>query len=142
MHSKTAQYALRALAVLSGLPFGTAILGRDLAEQAGIPANYLSKVLLSLRNNGILSTARGSGGGYKLQRRPEEVRLVEIVEIFDGPTARPSCLLGGKDCSDHDPCSAHQAWREVRKQYVHSLKTTRLSDITTHKVLTPEGQAL
>ena len=38
------------------------MLGRELAEKAEIPANYLSKLLLTLRNAGLLSTARGSGG--------------------------------------------------------------------------------
>ncbi len=106
------------------------MLGRELANQADIPANYLSKVLLALRNAGILTTARGTGGGYSLQKRPDEIHLSEVVMVFDAPTAEPSCLLGGQDCSDDDPCSAHQAWRDVRSDYIRFLETTTLADIS------------
>ncbi len=105
------------------------MLGRELAEKAEIPANYLSKLLLTLRNAGLLSTARGSGGGYSLQKAPNEVHLIDVVELFDAPRARPSCLLGKKECSDHDPCSAHETWREVRRAYIDFLETTSLADI-------------
>ena len=54
--------------MLSGLwrvwqasPTGTALLGRDLAKAAEIPANYLSKILLTLRNAELVDTTRGSG---------------------------------------------------------------------------------
>ncbi len=129
MISATCQYALRALIQLARLPQGQSMLGRELAERADIPANYLSKVLLALRNAGLLSTARGSGGGYSLCRLPEEVHLIDVVEIFDAPRARPACLLGKEECSDHDPCSAHQAWRGVRTAYIRFLENTTLADI-------------
>jgi Rrf2 family protein len=106
------------------------VLGRDLAAKSDIPVNYLSKILLTLRNAGFLATARGTGGGYRLKKRPEEIRLLEVVELFEGSRAKPSCFLGGgKECSDADPCSAHQAWREVRRAYSHFLETTTIAAI-------------
>ena len=68
MISTTSEYALRALARLALLSNGSTMLARDLAEDAGIPRNYLSKVLLALRNAGILDSTRGSGGGYRLRK--------------------------------------------------------------------------
>jgi hypothetical protein len=62
MLSATSEYGVRALIRLARLAPGTAMLGRDVAAEAGIPANYLSKILLVLRNAGILATARGTGG--------------------------------------------------------------------------------
>jgi Rrf2 family protein len=130
MFSTTCEYALRALVRLARMPNGTAILGRDLAQNAEIPANYLSKILLTLRNAGILTTARGTGGGYRLRKSPHEVRLIHIVELFDGARARPACLLGCKECSDEDPCSAHDLWREVRMAYTNFLESTTLASIS------------
>ncbi len=111
------------------MPNDTAVLGRDLAREAGIPANYLSKILLTLRNAGILTTARGTGGGYRLRKLPAEIRLVDVVELFDGARARPNCILGGKECSEHEPCSAHHAWREIRDAYAQFLDETTLESI-------------
>ena len=115
------------------------MLGRDLAQRADIPPNYLSKVLLALRNVGLLTTARGSGGGYTLQKRPKEIHLVEVVGVFDAAMVDPPCLLGRQQCSDEDPCTAHGAWREVRSTYMRFLETTTLADITAAESTGDEG---
>ena len=139
MLSTTSQYALRALTELAGIPGGEAMLGRDLAELADIPANYLSKVMLAMRNAGLVTTARGSGGGYRLLKSPDEIHLIEVVGIFDAPQVKPICLLGKGDCSDRDPCSAHTLWRDVRSAYIQFLETTTLADIASApKALTVE----
>jgi Rrf2 family protein len=125
------------------MPDGTAVLGRDLAQHAEIPANYLSKILLTLRNAGILTTARGTGGGYRLRKQPAEIRLIHIVELFDGARARPACLLGGRECSDENPCTAHHAWRDVRAVYVRFLEDTTLADVSQPAAaVVPESEVL
>src|SRR6266567_4176459 len=94
MLSITSQYALRALSHLSRQA-GEAVLGRDLAHSVEIPANYLSKVLLILRNAGLVDTARGSGGGYRLRRPANEIYLIDVVELFEEISRmKPSCFLG------------------------------------------------
>lgn len=131
MLSTTSEYALRSLTYLASQPKGTAILGRDLAEQCEIPANYLSKILLSLRNAGIINAVRGSRGGYSLHREPNKVRLIDVVELFEGTRAKPECFLGiNKKCSDVNPCPAHESWRDVRNAYVCLLETTTLAGIS------------
>jgi len=130
MISTTTQYALRALAKLADLDEGKAMLGRDLAEEAHIPANYLSKVLLALRKAGLVAAARGSGGGYRLERPPEQIRLIEVVEVLDAPRAKPPCLLGEDECSDETACSAHKAWKAVRAAYIEFLESVTLADIS------------
>jgi len=129
MFSTTCEYALRALVELARVPNGDAVLGRDLARSAQIPANYLSKILLTLRNAGILTTARGTGGGYRLRKTPTSIRLFDIVELFDGARAKPACLLGGKSCSDEDPCPAHDSWRDIRAAYIEFLESTTLAGV-------------
>lgn len=131
MLSTTSEYALRALVYLAAKPKGTAVLGRELAEACGIPANYLSKILLTLRNARLLDAVRGSGGGYSLHRDARRIHLAEVVELFEGSRARPECFLGHhKKCSDSNPCTAHQAWREVRRAYIRLLESTTLAEIS------------
>ena len=138
MLSTTSEYALRALAHLARLPQGGAMLGRELAEEAEIPANYLSKILVALRNAGLVATARGSGGGYWLLRPPDAIHLVEVVELFDGPAARTTCVLGHrKACEEKNPCSAHEAWKKVRLAYAEFLEATTLAQIAAHRVHRP-----
>jgi Rrf2 family protein len=129
MLSTTSQYALRALVRLAAEPGGGAVLGRDLAKECDIPANYLSKLLWQLRNAGLVSTVRGSGGGYKLDRPAGEIRLMDVVEVFEGLRNRPTCLLGKGECSEAEACSAHHAWKKVRSTYLEFLDANTIADI-------------
>lgn len=133
MFSATSEYALRALSQLAQLPRGTAILGRDLARETNVPSNYLSKIMLSLRNAGMVGATRGNGGGYRLLRAPETLRLIEVLELFED-RAVPNCLLGQGVCSESKPCAAHASWREVRGRYVEFLEKTTVADLS-HSVL-------
>jgi Rrf2 family protein len=130
MLSTTSEHALRALGELTGLGDGELMLGKDLAQRAAIPANYLSKVLWVLGSAGIIEATRGSGGGYRLRRRAGEIRLAEIVELFERQPPANRCLLGGgRECNDRDPCGAHQEWSAVRARFVEFLERTTLEQI-------------
>lgn len=114
------------------------MLGRDLARAADIPANYLSKMLWTLGSAGIIDATRGTRGGYKLQRRPEHVHLMEIVELFDRPRTANGCLLdSAHSCSDETACGAHAAWREVKHTYIQFLETTTLATLAAREPTDP-----
>jgi len=131
MISTTSGYALRALTQLARLSHGDTALGRELAMSTAIPPKYLAKIMLALRNAGLVLASRGTGGGYGLLRPPDAIHLIDIVQLFDGPQARPDCLLRAKGlCSDIDPCPAHTAWSGVRKTYLDFLEKTTLADIS------------
>ena len=131
MLSTTSEYALRALTRLAAAPDGESMLGRDLAEQAGIPANYLSKIMWTLGNAGLIDATRGNHGGYRLKRSAAAIRLFEVVELFDRDRTRLDCFMeNGKTCPQDNPCAAHQAWRGVRATYLEFLHTTTLADIS------------
>ena len=133
MLSTTSEYALRALTRLAQLTRGEAILGRDLANDAGVPQQYLAKIMLSLRNAGLVLATRGTGGGYMLLRPADAVHLIDIVSLFEGPSAWPKCLLrAGRQCSSKNSCTAHVHWGKVRDGYLQFLEQTTLDDIS-HK---------
>ncbi len=130
MLSTTSEYALRALTAMAALPRGAPIVGRDLARRTGVPSRYLAKLLTTLSNAGIVGAARGSNGGYWLARPADSVRIQDVVALFDGVAARPSCLLWpGRSCSEGQPCSAHGAWKAVRDAYSRFLEEVTLADI-------------
>jgi len=130
MLSTTSQYALRALCHLARQS-GGAVLGRDLARSVEIPANYLSKLMLTLRNAGLVDTSRGSNGGYRLRKSADEIYLIDIVELFeDISRVDPPCFLGrARACSETTPCTAHAALRGLLAAYLNFLVSTPLSAI-------------
>ena len=131
MLSTTSKYALKALVSLARMQNGKARRCQDLALETKIPTNYLYKILLALRNADILTAARGMTGGYKFSRSPEEVRLIEVIRIFEGKKKSAMCFLGDDhECSDHSPCSAHELWGKVQLVLLRFLESTTIEDIS------------
>jgi Rrf2 family protein len=134
MISITAKHALRALVRLSCIPEGGSMGGRDLAAAASIPQNYLAKILWTLGTARVIDATRGTGGGYRLRRPPEEIRLIDIVELFDKGHGKDDCFLNGAHaCSDASPCSAHASWREVKAAYLNFLENSTLATLAARE---------
>jgi Rrf2 family protein len=130
MFSATSEYALRALIELARLETGELVLGKVLSATAGIPSNYLSKILSSLRQGGIIAATRGVNGGYQLNKPAGDIFLIDVIEIFEGLRSRPACVLDrNKPCSDESPCPAHNAFRRVHFSYVKFLEETSIAAI-------------
>lgn len=128
MLSATAQYAIRALSCLATRG-QEAILGRDLAEQTGVPASYLSKILLDLNRAGLVEATRGTGGGYRLARSPEQIFLMEVVDPVDKVSRLSDCIMGLPECSEEDSCAVHSWWKRVRDDYLEMLRQTSLAEV-------------
>ena len=138
MISATSQHAIRALVHLAKVPEGESLLGRDLAELADIPANFLSKIMLTLRNAGIVDATRGQGGGYRLLKSPDQITFLEVVDLFDGVSARPSCFLGEKhECSDEHACSVHACWKIVCEAYLQFMQNNTIANVSLEKKCAP-----
>ena len=130
MLSATAEYALRAVVCLArNHEQAEHTRANDLAEAIDVPRNYLSKILHELTRAGILKSTRGKNGGFQLAVPPEELPLLRIVQLFDHMGEQSRCLLGRPECSDADPCSAHERWRALADQVSAFLESTTLADL-------------
>jgi len=128
MISTTSEYALRALVQLAQQPKDAMLGGKALSERLDIPADYVSKVMSSLRTAGFVDATRGQGGGYRLIRPSNKIPLVDVVELFEGVYTRPHCFLGENHvCSDEHPCAAHEYFRGVRSSYIRFLERTTIA---------------
>jgi len=134
MLSTTLRYALRALVKLAQLPQGDMMRGEELSEATGIPANYLSKIMTTLRNGGVVEAVRGYNGGYRLAKASREIYVAEIIELLEGPQTHPQCLLGeDHECSDALACSAHGHFKRVRQAYINFLEKTTIASLSKKK---------
>jgi len=128
MLSATAEHAVRALMQLAVLGRKGAVTGKLLSGRAGIPANYLSKILALLNHAGMISATRGSNGGYRLVKGAEQISLTDVVELFDSPRWRRRCFLDCEhDCEESASCAAHLAWCECREVFERFLDTTTIA---------------
>jgi len=83
--SKKGRYAVRALFDIAFHNEGQPTQVKDIAERQHIPPRFLEQIFQDLKRAGIVASKRGPQGGYSLARRPEEIRLGDVVRALEGP---------------------------------------------------------
>lgn len=127
MFRSDVQHALRALAALatSGGPLAIPELSRRVLT----PEPMLAKVMHGLARLGLVAGQPGPGGGYRLARRPEAIRLVDVVAPLEGPEFARRCLFGLPHCSDDAPCPLHPLWGSLRAGLLEAIETWSVADL-------------
>ena len=129
MVTQTSEHAIRALLFLAQRPEGDCVPADRIAQALGAPANYLAKTLNVLAKQGLVSSTRGPAGGFRLRVAPARLTLARVVEAFDEPRPRATCLLGDHPCDAARPCRAHAAWSGVCAAMRAPLGATTLADL-------------
>ncbi len=91
--TRQADYAVRAMVYLAGLPLDRRPATATISETEGVPLPFLTKVISRLARAGLVDTSRGMGGGVWLARSPEEITLRQVTEAVGGPILLNRCLL-------------------------------------------------
>jgi len=125
--SQTAEYALRAVLFLADR--GEPASVDEIAKRLQVPRNYLSKTLHRLAREGVLVSARGKGGGFRLAVDPNRLKLLRVVEPFDQISGERRCLLGRPQCSDRNPCPAHHQWRAAGERVSEFFRERTVGDL-------------
>src|SRR5881227_2476362 len=108
MIAQKTRYALRSLLFLAEEQGGAPVqLGR-IAETQRVPPKYLELIMLDLKKAGLVRSARGPKGGYRLARPSDEISFGEVVRTMEGPIALVSCAIRAP------PCSTPFRWLRVR----------------------------
>ena len=133
MLSKKTQYALKALGYLTE-KFGEGpVLISEIAEKKNIPFKFLECILLELRNDGILESKKGKGGGYLLAQKPSSVNLARIIRLIGGPIALVPCVSLNfyEKCEDCDEasCGVNRVMAQTRDATLKILEKKTLRDL-------------
>lgn len=135
MISKKAKYALKALRYL-GEEFKskTPVLISEIAEKEQIPKKFLESILVELKNNGILKSIKGKGGGYMLRIAPKEVTFAKVLRIIDGPIAPVLCVslnFYGQcdDCGEEEFCTLRNVMTNVRDANLQVYNNTTIENL-------------
>ena len=130
MLTLTSQYALKALIYLVRQTNGYPVAGPRIARDTKIPAKYLSMVLRELVRANVLESACGKGGGFRMARPARQVSLLEVVAPFEVKfSAKQTCPFGNEQCSDDNPCLAHNQWKTVIENERRFLQRTSVYDV-------------
>jgi len=118
---------------------------RDVAERTGLPQPYLEQILLALKGAGLVTSKRGVGGGYVLQRPASAITLAEIVAAVDGPIVAGDFGQPHQDgaCDHEGQCVLLEVWAQVGLHMREHLASFTLDDMVRQaQGLAPKSSSL
>jgi Rrf2 family cysteine metabolism transcriptional repressor len=102
---------------------------KDIAERQQISLQYLEHLIGPLIAAGIIRSIRGARGGILLVKRPQDIKLSEIVNILEGSLCIVDCLSNPESCTRYEYCAARDIWCELKDAVNDILESTTLQNL-------------
>ncbi len=136
--TRKADYAIAAMADLARRG-ATRASARDLARSTGVPLPVLTNILHRLLHHGLVSSAMGSKGGYRVARPVEQISLADLIDAIEGPFRLALCCETDHDCADEscdrEPnCQIKDSIRWVHQSLQEFLDRVTLAQIAFNNV--------
>jgi FeS assembly SUF system regulator len=125
---KLTDYATVVLATLALDPLRRCAAA-ELADRTRLKLPTVSKLLKELQRAGMVTSARGAQGGYRLARRPEQISAAQILDIFEGPVAITECSTAASQCGIEKLCRVSGAWQRINAAIRRALEDVTLQQL-------------
>ncbi|EFH10479.1 transcriptional regulator, Rrf2 family [Pseudoroseomonas cervicalis ATCC 49957] len=106
----------------------------EIAQAQLLSVAYLEQLFARLRRAGLVDSARGPGGGYRLARPAEAIAIGTIIEAVDEPISATRCEEGSPGCLAGNRCLTHDLWHELGEQIRLFLENVTLADVVEQRV--------
>lgn len=130
--STKGRYALRLMIDLAQQESEDFVALKDIAERQEISVKYLEQIVTVLSRSGLIKSLRGSQGGYKLAKSPEQYKVGDILRAIEGSLAPVACLDDEENqCPRREICSTLSFWEGLYKavnEYVDSVTLAELAN--------------
>ena len=101
----------------------------ELEEELGITRPMLRKIMQELARNKIVLSYKGNNGGFSLNRKPEDINLVDLVEVFQGKFNMNECMLNKDICPNRDSCILKSKIEEIETDVKDRLESINLNSL-------------
>lgn len=130
MFNKQTQYAIRAVTYLAVKSEPRIKIGVNvIANELGVPKQFLSKILQNLVNHKLLHSSKGKAGGFYLTKKDLDSNLRSIIELFGGDDIFHTCVMGLPKCSSENPCPLHESSVEYRGNLIKILDEQSIREL-------------
>ncbi len=99
-----------------------------ISQRQEISLSYLEQLFSKLRKNGLVDSARGPGGGYRLSREAEDIAIAEIIAAVDETVDATRCKRKG-NCQHEERCLTHELWCDLSDQIFDFLSNITLGSL-------------
>ncbi|HVM75600.1 MAG TPA: Rrf2 family transcriptional regulator [Candidatus Saccharimonadales bacterium] len=127
--TRATDYAVRVMVHLASAPHGQKYPLNELAVATGVQESFLSKILQRLVHQGMLLSQRGSGGGFVLNRAPDQVTLLDVIEAIEGPTQLNHCIGEDGHCSRKEWCGVSPTWDRAQLALTQVLSGVSIAQL-------------
>jgi Rrf2 family protein len=131
--SKKADYGLIAMKHLATHRQQHACSANEIAEDYGISATLMAKVLQKLAKQNLVVAKHGSSGGYQLAKEPARISALEVITAIDGPVLITSCVTNHGMCDANDRCSIKEPLQRVNESILGVLNTVTIAQLSEDK---------
>ncbi len=100
----------------------------DISQRQGISLSYLEQLFSKLRKNGLVDSARGPGGGYRLSRDAAEICVADVITAVDEKVDAMRCN-GMGNCHEEGQCLTHELWCDLSSQIYSFLQGISLAKL-------------
>lgn len=116
--STKTRYGLRiVLQLAEALSSENTVKGRDIVCEQGISEPYMEQIMIKMRKAGWIATERGCQGGYKLNVAPEDLTILDFIELFEGSLVLVNCKDKDKRCARFDKCGTSSTWEALSESF-------------------------
>ena len=128
--STKGQYGVRAMFELAKNYDQGPLTIKEIAARQGVSVSYLEQLLNRLRKSKLITSQKGPGGGYLINKKPDEISVGMILHSLEGPVAITQCLdPSAKGCKRVDGCVARLLWKSLGEKIEDFLETINLRDL-------------
>ena len=128
--STKGRYALRVMVCFAQRGGEEYIPLKEIAEAEGLSQKYLESIMPTLSQAGFVDAVHGKGGGYRLNRPPEEYTVGSILKLTEGSLAAVSCTSqGASACSRTECCQAKPMWDRLEKMIDDFFEGITIADL-------------
>ncbi len=104
----------------------------EISGRQGISLSYLEQLFAQLRREGLVSSVRGPGGGYRLGRGPEAIHVAEVIAAVNENIDATRCA-GKGNCHEGEECLTHRLWHDLSAQIYDFLSNISLAEVIARR---------
>jgi Rrf2 family protein len=127
--TKAGEYAIRCVLYLSAQEEDVVTPRNEIADAMNIPREFLAKIAQQLSRGDIIETIQGPKGGFRLLVPPEQLTLLDVIEIMMGEIYLNECAIRPETCSQSSVCAVHTVWVKARTQFRETLRQATFAQL-------------
>ena len=127
--NKLTDYSIIIMTEIAAMGSTKVHTAKEIAKRTNIPLPTVTRLLKKLSNDKLLTSQRGSQGGYSLAESSTTISIASIIESIEGPIALTECSTNECACSYESKCSVEVPWQKINKTVKSALEEIKLNEM-------------